>query len=42
MCFQYESSMAHDVLYDHMCLLFLVVQVSWILYSGYQVIPRGE
>jgi hypothetical protein len=35
--------MTHDVLYDLvMCLLFLVVQVSWVLYSGYQVIPRAE
>jgi len=40
MCFQYQSSTAHDVLYDLvMCLSFLVVQVSWVLCSRYQVIP---
>lgn len=40
MCFQYQSSMGHDVLYDLvLCLSFLVVQVSWVQCSGYQVIP---
>jgi len=33
--------MAHDVLYDIViCLLFLVVQVSWVPCGGYQIIPR--